>query len=136
MGGWKVEATKVIKLPEDIADDLWIKTPHPKLLPHDVMKALIDMRPRDKDGKEKGPNENPTVEDLDLDKAMALATAIIEDWNLPDRDGKTLEIPSKDPSVWKKVPVMPVITCIFEALNEGLESAAPDPNSSNGSAST
>lgn len=129
MAGWKVQPTMTVNLPEDLADGLWIKTPHPKLLPHDAMKALIELAPKQDPNEAEVPNDEDKVLGFDLDKARDLATQLILEWNLPDDKGNVLPIPSVEPSVWKQIPGMPVIMCVMEVLGEGLKAAEPDPNS-------
>jgi len=128
MPGWKVEATKRVNLPDDIADGLWISIYHPKLMPFEPMKQLLALAPAT-EGQESAAG-------FDLDKGRDLATSMIRDWNLPGENGQILPLPSIDASVWDKIPPMPVIMAVFGALGEGVAGGQPDPNLSNGSASS
>lgn len=128
MAGWKIQPTKRVDLPDDIADGLWISIHHPKLMPLESMQKLIAM---DKSGsKDKGSA------DFDLEEARDLVTTMIVDWNLPGEDGQILPVPATDINVWSKIPPMPVITSVLKAMGEHVQSSEPDPNSSNGSANS
>lgn len=125
MPGWKIQPAKRVNLPEDIADGLWISIHHPKMLPFDAFQKFTALAPA-KNGAEYAVG-------FDLEKSMELANVMILDWNLPGEDGAILPIPSKDESVWERIPVMPVVLAVFNAMTEGVATGIPDPNSSNGS---
>ncbi|WDL97798.1 hypothetical protein [Alicyclobacillus sp. ALC3] len=130
MGKWKVEATKRVYLPEELAEDMYIVTPHPKLMPFETMKQLAALKPSESaDGDTDG----------NLDAAQALATSMIVEWNLTDPksdDGAILPLPSVDSSVWQKIPGQIVLEAVYKAFGEAMEATEPDPNSSAGSANT
>lgn len=124
MPGWKLPQTVKVKMPEELADELWLEIQNPRMLPFDAMQHFLALAP--------SQGADPDVAGFDLASARDLATSLITDWNLPAPDGSILPLPSKEPSVWQKIPAMAVVTAIFEALAEAAEVA--DPNSSSGSA--
>lgn len=128
MPGWKIQPAKRVDLPEDVADGLWISIHHPKMLPFDAFQKFVALAPA-KNGQE-------DVAGFDLEKGRDLASVMILDWNLPGADGAILKTPSEDESVWRKIPAMPVIMAVFNAMAEGVATGIPDPNSSNGSANS
>jgi hypothetical protein len=135
MPGWKIEPAKRVDLPADIADGLWISIHHPKLLPFDATQKFIALAPAagQKDGKQAAQG---SVAGFDLEKGKEFATEIILDWNLPGADGAILPTPKNDETVWQRIPALPVLMAIFITVGEATKAIAPDPNSSNGSASS
>lgn len=121
MPGWKIQPAKKVDMPEDIADGLWVSIYHPKLLPFEAAKKFLAMAPK------KGTEG--TVASLDLDAAQDLANSIILDWNLPDKNGGTLPLPSNDQSVWSRIPALAVLTAILKAMGDDVKEVEPDPNS-------
>lgn len=128
MTGWKVPATLRASIPEGIADGLWVQIQHPRRLPFSTMQAFLALTTSD------GSEE---VAGFDFGTARDLATGIIVDWNLPDEStpGAFLPLPSKDLTVWERIPAMAVIQTVFEAVGDGVK-AGSDPNSSAGSANS
>ena len=104
--GVDLSSTKKVKFEESLGDaDHWFTYKKLGLLPWEEIQAIIKSKKFANDKVRIGAEEVKSIAEVmvDTDATFELSMDLIESWNITDKHGVVLPIPSTDPTVRQRV---------------------------------